>query len=139
MNWSKMRLIGKFGVNSFYIMVVHEIIKIKVAHVLQIFYSVRDLKIVMVIVSAVKSLVKCIVCNTVKGAAIYPATVIAVDDFAHQPEIRLHFLSGAAQLFHKIKVQNVRSVKTDTIHIKFRNPETDHIADVVLHIRITLV
>ena len=93
----------------------------------------------MVIVSAVKSLVKCIVCNTVKGAAIYPATVIAVDDFAHQPEIRLHFLSGAAQLFHKIKVQNVRSVKTDTIHIKFRNPETDHIADVVLHIRITLV
>ena len=120
-------------------MVVHEIIKIKVAHVQQIFHSVRDLKIVMVIVSAVKSLVKCIICNTVKGAAIYPAAVIAVDDFAHQPEIRLHFLSGAAQLFHKIKVQNVRSVKTDTIHIKFRNPETDHIADVVLHIRIALV
>ena len=80
-----------------------------------------------------------IVGNAVQGASIYPAAVIAVDDFAHQPEIRLHFLSGAAQLFHKIKVQNVRSVKTDTIHIKFRNPETDHIADIILYLRITLV
>ncbi len=92
-----MRLVGKLGVNTLHIMVVHEIVKIQVAHVLQIFHSVRDLEIVVVVVAAVKSLVQGIVGNAVQGAAIYPAAVIAVDNLAHQPEIRFHFLSGAAQ------------------------------------------
>ena len=134
-----MRFVGKLGVNTLHIMVVHEIVKIQVAHVLQIFHSMCDLEIVVVVVAAVKCLVQGIVGNAVQGASIYPAAVIAVDYLAHQPEIRFHFFSSAAKLFHEIKIQNISSIETNSIHIELRNPETDHIADIVLYIRIALV
>ena len=98
-----------------------------------------DFEIIVVVMTAEKSLVQGIIRNTVKSAAIYPSAVIAMDYFTHQPEIRFHFFGGTAKLLHEIKVKNICCIKTNSIYIKFRNPETDHIADIVLYIRIALV
>ena len=54
----KMCLILKFGMDPLHIMVVHKIIKIQISHILKIFYCVGNLKIVVIIVSAVKSFMK---------------------------------------------------------------------------------
>ena len=91
----------------------------------------RDFKIVVVIVAAVQSLVKCVVGDAVKSLTVYPAAVVAVDDLTHEPEIRLHFICCAAQCFHEIKVKDVRSVKSDSVYVELAHPETDHIADVI--------
>ena len=99
----------------------------------------RDFKIVVVIVTAVQSLVKCVVGDAVKSLAVYPAAVVAVDDLTHEPEIRLNFICRAAQRLHEIKVKDVRSVKSDSVHVELAHPETDHIADVINNGRISLV
>ena len=74
-----------------------------------------------------------------QGAFIYPAGIIAVNDLAHQPEIRLDFICDMAQCFHIFKVQHVRGIQTDSIDIKFADPETDYVADVITDCRIVLV
>ena len=99
----------------------------------------RNFKIVVVIVTAVQSLVKCVVGDAVKSLTVYPAAVVAVDDLAHEPEIRLHFICCAAQCLHEIKVKNVCRVKSDTVHIELTHPETDHIAYIVNDSRILLI
>ena len=99
----------------------------------------RDFKIVVVIVAAVQSLVKCVVGDTVKSLAVYPAAVVAVDDLTHEPEIRLHFICCAAQCLHEIKIKDVRSVKSDSVHIELTHPETNHIAYIVNDSRILLI
>ena len=139
MNRCKVCFIGQLCVDSLYIMVIYEIIKIKISHVLEIFHCMSNLEIVVIVVTAVECFMQCIVCNTVQCLAIYPAAVITMDYFAHQPEIRFDFLGSAAECTHKIKIQDIGSVQSDSVHIKFRNPETDHIADIVLDFRITLI
>ena len=98
-----------------------------------------NLEIVVVIMTAVECLVKRVVRDTVKRLAVYPAAVITVDNLAHQPEIRLDFLCSTTEHTHKIKIKDIGSIKTDAIYIKFRNPVTDHITDIILNIRIALV
>ena len=120
-------------------MVVHKIVEIQITHILKIFYCVGDFKIVVVIMSAVKSFMKGIICYAVKGLAVYPATVISVDNLSHQPEILFYFVSSVTKNAHEIKIKDIRSIKTDSVNIKFRNPETDHITDIILYLRITLV
>ena len=139
MNRGEMCFIGKLSIDSFYVMIVNEIVKVKVAHVLQIFYSMRDFEIIMIIVAAIKGLVKCVVSYAVKCTSIYPAAVITMDNLSHQPEVRLHFFSSTPKLFHKVKIKNICCIKADAVYIKFRNPETDHITNVILNIRIALI
>ena len=110
MNRIKMRFIGQFGVDSFYIVIVNKVVQIKISHVLEIFHCMCDLEIVMVIVSTVKSFVQSIVCDTVQCLAIYPAAVIAVDNLAHQPEIRFDFLGSTAECTHEIKIQDISGI-----------------------------
>ena len=98
-----------------------------------------NLEIVVVIMTAVECLVKRVVRDTVQRLAVYPAAVITVDNLAHQPEIRLDFFSSTTEHTHKIKIKDIGSIKTDAIYIKFRNPVTDHITDIILNIRIALV
>ncbi len=64
-------------------------------------------------------------------AFIYPARIIAVDNFSHQPELRLHFICHRAQSLHIIKIQHIRRVETDSVDIKLAYPKTDHIADII--------
>ena len=139
MNRIKMRFIGQFGVDSFYIVIVNKVVQIKISHVLEIFHCMCDLEIVMVIVSTVKSFVQSIVCDTVQCLAIYPAAVIAMDNFTHQPEIRFDFLGSTAECTHEIKIQDISGIQTDSIDIKLRNPVANHITDIILDFRISLV
>ena len=134
-----MCLILKFGMDPLHIMVVHKIIKIQISHILKIFYCVGNLKIVVIIVSAVKSFMKGVVGYAVKGLSVYPAAVISVDDFTHQPEILFDFICCMTENTHKIKIQDISGVQTDSVNIKLGNPETDHITDIVLNFRVTLV
>ena len=139
MNWVEMRFIGQLGIDSFYIMIVYEVVKIEISHILEIFHGMSDLKIVVVIMSAVKSFVKRVVCNTVKSLSIYPAAVITMNNFTHQPEVRFDFLGSTAKGTHEIKVKDIGSIETDSIDIKLRNPVADHITDIILYFRISLI
>ena len=84
----------QFGMNSLYVMVVHEIVEVKISHILKIFYCMSDFKIVVVIMSAVKCLVKGIVSYTVKSLSVYPAAVISVNDLSHKPEVFFNLIGG---------------------------------------------
>ena len=53
-----------------------------------------NFKIVVVIMSAVKCLVKGIVGYTVKSLSVYPAAVISVNDLSHKPEVFLNLICG---------------------------------------------
>ena len=129
----------QFGMNSLYVMVVHEIVEVQISHILKIFYCMSNFKIVVVIMSAVKCLVKGIVGYTVKSLSVYPAAVISVNDLSHKPEVFLNLICGMTQNTHEIKIQNISGIQADSINIKFGNPETDHITDIVLYFRIALV
>ena len=84
----------QFGMNSLYVMVVHEIVEVQISHILKIFYCMSDFKIVVVIMSAVKCLVKGIVSYTVKSLSVYPAAVISVNDLSHKPEVFFNLIGG---------------------------------------------
>ena len=62
-----------------------------------------------------------------------------MDDLAHQPELRLHFVGKAAQSLHEVKVQHVGSVQTDAVDVELLHPEADGIIMVLLHLRVALV
>ena len=79
-----------------------------------------NLEIVVVIMAAVECLVKRVIRDTVQRLTVYPAAVIAVDDLAHQPEIRFDFLGSTTEHKHKIKIKDIGSIKTDAIYIKIR-------------------
>ena len=139
-----MRLVAQLGIDTFYIVVVHKIIQLQsfwpvAAHFIEAFYGMSDLKVVVIIVSGIQCLVQMIVGNGMKGSFVDPADVIAVDDLTHQPEFRFYFIGSLTQCLHKIKIQHIGSVQTDTVNIEFVYPETDHIADIVLNFRIALV
>ena len=135
----KVRLIAEFCVDTFYIVIVHKIIQIQITHVLQIFYRMCDLKIVMIVVSAVKSFVQRVVGYAVQCSTVDPAAVISVNNLTHQPEIFFHFVCGTAQGMHKVKIKYICRIQPDAIDIKLRYPKTDHIADIILHFRISLI
>ena len=120
-------------------MVINEIIKIQISHILEIFYRMGDLEVVVIIMSAIKCFVQSIVCNTVQSLSIYPATVISMNYFAHQPEIRFDFFCSTAERTHEIKIQYIGSIQADSIYIKLRNPVTDHITAIILNFWISLV
>ena len=91
---SKMCFVLQFGMNSLYVMVVHEIVEVQISHILKIFYCMSNFKIVVVIMSAVKCLVKGIVSYTVKSLSVYPTAVISVNDLSHKPEVFLNLICG---------------------------------------------
>ena len=62
-------------------MVVHKVVEIKISHILEIFYSMCDFEIVVIVMSAVECFMQGIVCYTVERFSIYPSAVIAMDHF----------------------------------------------------------
>ena len=80
---------------------------------------VRDLKEIMRIASRIQGLVKLIIGHRVKVRLVDPTRIVPVNDLAHQPEIRLHFICRAAKSCHEIKIEHVSRVETEAVHIKF--------------------
>ena len=136
-----MGLVVQFCIDALHIMIVDEIIQFNMTgnKIICSFYRMRDFKIIVVIMAAVQSFMQGIIGNAVQGVFICPPGIIAVDHFAHQPEIRLKLVRLVPKHVHEFKVQHIRRIQTDTVDIKFFNPETDHIADVLLYGRISLV
>ena len=139
MNRCKMRFVAELGIDPFYIMIVHKIVKIQITHILQIFNGMCDFKIIMVVMPAVQGFMQSIVCYTVQSIAVNPTAVITVDNLSHEPEILFYFIGSTAQSMHKVKIQDICSIQTNTINIKFRHPETYHITDIILYFRIALI
>ena len=144
MNRRKMRLVLQLCIDTLHIMIIHEIIKFQslrtvASHLIETFYRMGNLKIVVVIVTRIQCLVELIVGDGMEGSLIDPAAVISMDDLAHEPELRLHFVGSPAQRFHIFKIQHICCIQTNTIHIKLADPEPDHIADIIPDSRIVLV
>ena len=131
-----MCLVLQFGMNSLYVMVVHEIVEVKISHILKIFYCMSDFKIVVVIMSAVKCFVKGIVGYTVESLPVYPAAVISVNNLSHKPEIFLDLVCGMAENPHKIKIQYISGIQADSVNIKLVDPEADYIQKIFPHLRL---
>ena len=102
-------------------------------------YGVRDLKIITVVVAAVKRLMKSIVCYRVKGVLIDPAPVLSVYDLAHQPEVLLQAACQAAKISHEALFQHICGIQSDPVDIEFRYPEADGIKMIIPYLRIIQV
>ena len=144
MNRSKMCLLIQLCINTFYVMIVYKVIKFQTlrtvaAHFIETLYGMSYFKIIVVVMTGIQSFVQMIVGNRVKSPFIDPAGIITMDHFAHQPEVRFHLICCVAQSLHKIKVQYIRRIQTNTVNIKFADPEANHIADIIFHFRITLI
>ena len=74
-----------------------------------------------------------------KRLVIDPSAVIAMDHFAHQPEILLHLSSLMTHSLHEIKIKHICRIQTDSIDIKRIDPETNHIIKILHYRRITLI
>ena len=98
-----------------------------------------DLEVIVRLMSGPKSLVQLIVCDRMKHLRICPARIVTVDHLSHQPEIRFFLQDYAAHLPKEIKIKAVRTIQPDAVNIKRINPETNHIKQVVLHLRISEV
>ena len=125
-------------------MVVYEIVELEAvgvvaAHLVQALYRVCDLKEVVVVVAGVERLMQLVVGDGVQRPLIHPARIISVYDLPHQPEVGLDLVCDVSERFHKVKVEHVRRIETDTVHIKLAHPEADDITDVVLHCGMALV
>ena len=110
-----------------------------VAQALQTAHGVRDLEIVVVVVAAPQALVQLVVGNGVQHFRVCPAAVIAVDDLAHQPELRFYLVCQTAQPPHEVEVQHVGCIQTDAVDVELLHPEADGIKMVLLHLRVALV
>ena len=144
MNRCKVCLILKLCIDTLHIMIVHEIIKLQslrtiASHLIETFYRMGNLKIVVIIMAGIQRLVELIVGDGMQCSFIDPAAVIPVNHFTHKPELRLHFICGPAQRFHIFKIQHVRCIQTNTIYIKLADPEPDHITDIIPDCRIMLI
>ena len=100
-------------------MVVHKVVELKISHILEIFYSMCDLEIVVIVMPAVECFMQGIVCYTVESFSIYPSAVITMDHFAHKPEIFFYFCCCAAESTHEVKIKDICRIQTDSIYIKF--------------------
>ena len=109
------------------------------AQPLQSAHSVGNFKIVMVVVSAPQTLVQLVVGNGVQHFRVCPAAVIAVDDLAHQPELRFYLVCQTAQPAHEVEVQHVGCIQTDAVDVELLHPEADGIIMILLHLRVALV
>ena len=110
-----------------------------VAQALQTAHGVRDLEIVVVVVAAPQALVQLVVGHRVEHFGVGPPAVIAVDDLAHQPELRLDLVGQAAQALHELEVQHVGCIQTDAVDVELADPEADRIVVVILHLGVALV
>ena len=98
-----------------------------------------NLEVIVRLMAGPESLVQLIVCDRMQHLRICPARIVAVDDLSHQPEIRLFLQNHMAHLPEEIKIKAVRAVQPDAVNIKRVDPETNHIKQVVLHLRISEV
>ena len=139
-----MCFIIQLGVDTFYVMVVHKIIQLQsirtvTTHFIETFYGMRNFKVIVIVMSGIQGLMQMIVGDGMQGSFIDPADIISVNDLTHQPELWLHCIGCLTKSLHKIKIQNVCSIQTNTVNIECFHPETNHITDVIPYFRITLV
>ena len=123
-------------------MVVYKIIKmhaVSEAHVPLALYRMCYLKIVVIVVGAVKGLVQGIVGDGMQSPFIDPASVISVDHLAHQPEVVLQAVSYSSQLAHEALLKHICSVKADPVDIELRYPEAHSVEQILSHFRLIQV
>jgi hypothetical protein len=125
-------------------MVVDKVVELQTfrpvaTHLIEALYRVGDLKKVMIVVTRVQRLVEMIIGDRMQCSLVDPAGIVAMDHLAHQPEIGFDFICHVAQCLHIFKVQHIGGVQTDSVDIKFADPETDHITDVIPDRGIVLV
>ena len=66
---------------------------------------------------------------------IHQTVVIAVQHFTHQEEIRFQAVTECPEFPHKVLIQTVGYIKTQTIDIKFLHPASDTVKNMLFHIR----
>jgi hypothetical protein len=132
--------VAQFVGQALHIVVIREVIEPGiVAEALQTPHGMGDFEIVVVVVAAPQTLMQFVVGDRVEHLGVGPAAVVAMDDLAHQPELRLHLVGNAAQAPHEVEVQHVGSVQTDAVNIELIHPEADGVEVVVLHLGVALV
>ena len=112
MNWQVVCLVAQFGADALHVVVVNEVIELYVGwdHALRATHGMGNLKVVVIVMSAVESLVQRVVSHAVERALVCPAGVITMYDLAHEPEIGLGGVCRLAKRLHKLKVKDVGSV-----------------------------
>ncbi len=125
----KMGTVAQHGCKTVDIVVIDKIIKTQIfidAAVSKLpVQGISDFKIVFVIVRGIKALLTLIVGDGIKHIGIGPSIVVAMDDLAHQPEIRAFLTAVAAQPSEKGRIHTVSRIKPQAVDSKFVHPHAD--------------
>ena len=133
----QMLLYVHLGRDPLHIMVVHKRVQAAAAaDVIDPADRMRDLKIIVIIVSGIQALVQLIIGHRMQGLIIGPSAVIPVDHFAHQPEILLETIGKLTHLFHELEIQYICCIQTDSINIKVVHPHGNAVKQILTHLRI---
>ena len=89
--------------------------------------------------AGIQAFVQVVVCNGMEHLRVCPTAVVSMDHFAHQPEIRLHFICHIPQILHEIKIQDICRIQADSVNIKLLYPEPDRFKMIILYLWMPLV
>ena len=80
---------------------------------------------IKVVEAGEQALIAFVIGHAVKHFGIHPAVVIAVECFAHQPEIVFQPLAMTVQFLQKIKVEAVRNIEAKSVNVELLYPTCD--------------
>ncbi len=141
---SKMGFLHQFCIDAFHIVIVYKIIQLEpirsvTAHTIESLHRMGNFEIIVIVVSGIECFMQVIVRNRMECSLIDPADIIPMNHFSHQPKIGLHFVGRTSHRFHIGKIQHICSVQPYPVNIKFADPETDDITDIVPDRRVVLI
>ena len=87
----------------------------------------------------VNTLIAFVVGYAVQHFWICPTLVVPVDDFTHQPEFRILFLTEIVNTAEEIKVYAICCVEPNSIDVEGIHPVTDCINQVIAHVPVAQV
>ena len=90
-----------------------------------------DFKQIHAIEAGMQSLVALVIRDRIEHLRVRPAVVVAVDDLAHEPEVRALALAEAADALEEIEVDAVGGVETDAVDLELLDPVIDGVDQVV--------
>ena len=85
-------------------------------------YGMCDLKHIQVVEARIQALVALIIRYAVEHFWVHPAVIVAVERFAHKPEVVFKPLAVSVQFFEEVEVEAVGNVEAQSVNIEFLDP-----------------
>ena len=93
-----------------------------------------DLKQIHAVKAGVQALIAFVVGAGMQHLVVHQRRIIPMENLTHQEEILLQPIAEAAQPAHKIMIQQISHIQTQSVNIEGFHPETDALQNMVHHL-----